>query len=213
MYYRPGSPAHGLRASLCAAPDGFVSNVSGSLLRDRRLVAQNTFFSIYFDHLRYPNGHEVFDYLSILPRTLTADGLSGVSVLPEVNGKICLLRMTRHPLGTTCWEAPRGFIDPQESPVAAAQRELKEETGLDATAARLIPLGILAPAPGVLAARLQLFAAMDCLDNSKPEGCDPGHHEFRFFSLMEIEQLVKNNKIQDPCTLVSYYRYRRIKEK
>src|SRR4051812_34700306 len=44
--------------------------------------------------------------------------------------QLTLVRQHRVPVGGSLLELPAGFIDPNESPVAAAQRELAEETGL-----------------------------------------------------------------------------------
>ena len=40
------------------------------------------------------------------------------------------------------WDIPKGIAEPGESLVAAARRELLEETGLDAPEAELAPLGV-----------------------------------------------------------------------
>jgi 8-oxo-dGTP pyrophosphatase MutT (NUDIX family) len=44
-------------------------------------------------------------------------------------GNIILVEQYRHPVKCTMLEVPAGNIDPGESPLAAAQRELAEETG------------------------------------------------------------------------------------
>src|SRR5436190_9015296 len=41
------------------------------------------------------------------------------------------------------WDIPKGVAEPGEELAAAARRELFEETGLDAPAAELRPLGVL----------------------------------------------------------------------
>lgn len=61
------------------------------------------------------------------------------------DGKRMLLgHATRSPR----WDIPKGVADPGESFVAAARRELREETGLDAPEAELKPLGVFAYRPG-----------------------------------------------------------------
>jgi 8-oxo-dGTP pyrophosphatase MutT (NUDIX family) len=45
------------------------------------------------------------------------------------DGQFVLERQYRHGLGNTCYELPCGVIEPNETPLQAAQRELKEETG------------------------------------------------------------------------------------
>ncbi len=43
--------------------------------------------------------------------------------------EVILVRLYRHGVGTIIWEIPGGVIDPGETPLAAARRELMEETG------------------------------------------------------------------------------------
>lgn len=45
------------------------------------------------------------------------------------DGKFIFERLYRHGLGKTCYEIPAGVIEPGESPMEAAKRELMEETG------------------------------------------------------------------------------------
>jgi len=53
------------------------------------------------------------------------------------------------------WDIPKGVAEPGESFVAAAGRELREETGLVADPAALVPLGVHRYLPGK---QLALFA-------------------------------------------------------
>lgn len=45
---------------------------------------------------------------------------------------VCLLRQYRHAGGGWLWELPAGKLDPGETPLATATRELEEEAGLRA---------------------------------------------------------------------------------
>lgn len=46
-----------------------------------------------------------------------------------------------HVTGQTHWDIPKGGIEPGEMPIDACIREVKEETGLDIDASRLIDMG------------------------------------------------------------------------
>jgi len=57
----------------------------------------------------------------------------GAAALVVKDGNLLLLRRSREPwLG--CWYLPAGYVEADENPAAAAERELFEETGLKATA-------------------------------------------------------------------------------
>ena len=45
------------------------------------------------------------------------------------DGKFVMEKQYRHGLGKTCYEIPAGVIEPGETPLDAAKRELAEETG------------------------------------------------------------------------------------
>lgn len=59
------------------------------------------------------------------------------------------LRATEPRHGGVLWEVPAGLIEPDESPAAAAAREIEEELGFAVTEDALLPLGPwTVPAPG-----------------------------------------------------------------
>jgi ADP-ribose pyrophosphatase len=49
------------------------------------------------------------------------------------DGRICLVRQYRTSLARVTVEIPAGKLDPGEDPLACARRELKEETGMEAS--------------------------------------------------------------------------------
>ena len=175
-------------------------------LRSRTQVCRNSVFSVFLDHVTDASGREVRDYLSVVPHRRAHDKVTGVAVLPVVDGKFGLIRVFRHPLGEYCWEVARGFVDSAESPIAAALRELREETGLVAAAQSLRDLGLVAPEPGVVDARIRLFAATGCTREPGAQEGEMGHREIRFFGRVELAGMLGGSEILDPCTLVCCYR-------
>ena len=174
----------------------------------RRLSCRNARFDVYLDDIRLASGETVHDYLVIEPRVRTHASVTGVAVLPIMDGRAGLLRIYRHPMQEFSWELPRGFVDAGESDSLSAVRELEEETGLLCSERDLRSLGYLAPEPGILAARVHLFVALCSIPGGSFSADEIGHQDFRFFSMDEIASLVADGLVQDPCTLVSYYRYR-----
>jgi ADP-ribose pyrophosphatase len=67
----------------------------------------------------------------------SADWCNVIAVTPD--GKLVLVRQFRFGIEEFSLEIPGGIIDPGETPVAAAVRELREETGYVGTSARLPP--------------------------------------------------------------------------
>ncbi|WP_285601414.1 NUDIX hydrolase [Kineosporia sp. NBRC 101731] len=82
-----------------------------------------------------------------------ADGVVVVAV--DAEGRVALVRQNL-PLHGEAVSVPGGMIEPGESPLEAARRELGEETGVVAEA--LSPLGVFAPMPRSTQ-RLHVFEA------------------------------------------------------
>ncbi|MCP5196297.1 MAG: NUDIX hydrolase [Gammaproteobacteria bacterium] len=171
----------------------------------RHLVAENTVFSVYFDHVADALGGNVVPrYLSVFPKHANQDGLSGVAVLPVIDGRLGLIRIFRHPLGRWSWEVPKGFIDERESVEAAARRELIEETGLQVASGVLQKLCVVAPEPGVIAGRISVFVADLGASGATPSVAatdELGHGELLFHDRREIQRLIMNHDVEDACTL------------
>lgn len=78
-----------------------------------------------------------------------------VPVLPD--GRLIAVRQFRYPVGEVFLEFPAGKIDPPETALATARRELTEETGY--TAATFTPLGRIHSVVGYSDEAIDLFVA------------------------------------------------------
>lgn len=177
------------------------------VLRQRKLACENTRFEVFVDDVECPDGAIIPNYLVVAPKTKTGDLITGVAVLPIVDGNFGLLHIYRHAIQRHLWEVPRGFVDPDESDRTSALRELEEETGLSCADADLESLGIIAPEPGILAARVHLFTARRCWSVRPFSGEEFGHKEFRLLKPAQIAALHDADEIQDPCTIIAYFQY------
>lgn len=75
----------------------------------------------------------------------------------DEKGELVLVRQYRHALGRRLLELPAGRLERGEAPIAAAKRELEEETGLSAREWK--DLGAIVPAPGFCSETIWIFHA------------------------------------------------------
>lgn len=111
------------------------------------------------DRLLLPGG-ERLDYHVVE----ISDAVVVVPRLPD--GRLLLVWQHRHPHGQSHWEVPAGRLHPGEAPAAAAQRELREETGH--RAGRLVELPGFFPINGISAHWSHAFLALDCEKQGEP---------------------------------------------
>jgi ADP-ribose pyrophosphatase len=175
----------------------------------RRQLAENVRFRVCFDEVSDERGNRVRDYLSVLPRAIAAEGVTGIAVLPVRGGRIGLMRMYRHPYGGCAWEVPMGFMEGSESPEDAALRELQEETGISADPGDLESLGHVSPAPSIVAARIRLFSVSVSGEGSPHPADEVGHGRYAWFAAGDALRLADAGEIVEPCTLVCLYRFLR----
>jgi len=96
-----------------------------------RSVYENPWISVREDKVIRPDGepgiYGVVHYKNI-----------AVGVLPVEEDHVYLVGQYRYPLERYSWEIPEGGCPEDEEPLRAAQRELREETGLEATSWRML---------------------------------------------------------------------------
>lgn len=177
-------------------------------LLERNLVAENTKFSVYLDRLQGADQRTVNDYMVVVPKRSQENLVSGVAILPVFEKKVGLLHVYRYPVQSYSWEIPRGFLEKGEVAAETARRELEEETGLVCGSENLREVCRITPEAGVIAGKMQLFIALDCRQSKQLESDDIGIRQFRFFSADEVEEMILSSEIQDPSTLVAFFRCR-----
>jgi ADP-ribose pyrophosphatase len=118
--------------------------------------------------------------------------------------EIVFERQYRHAAGLTLIELPAGRVEPHEAPLAAAKRELIEETGYRAK--RWMLLTKYFASPGFLGEWMQIYLARDIRDGAATPEPDENIEVFRL-SLSEALALVGANKIHDGKTLIGLLLY------
>ena len=125
-----------------------------------------------------------------------------VAALGE-DGTVALVRQFRYPFGEHLWELPAGKLEPGEDPFPAAQRELSEETGLEAEHWR--SLGVIYSSPGISTEAIHLYLATGL----RQHGAHPDPNEFldvKKIPLAELLELADAGEIRDAKTQVAAYR-------
>jgi ADP-ribose pyrophosphatase len=174
----------------------------------RKLVCENRLFNIYFDKVETPAGEIVDNFLVVRPKIVAPGDIVGVCVLPEVGGKVGLMRGYRHQLDDDVWQAPAGFIEAGETAEVAALRELNEETGLTCTSSTQQRLGVHYPDAGLIEGKVALFAARNCVLTGPP----PADHEIgtgalTFFDRDALIRFANETKSVGASTLLACYRF------
>lgn len=117
---------------------------------------------------------------------------------------IILIRQYRHAAGQFLLELPAGRIEPGEAPLAAAKREMIEETGFRAK--RWTLLTQYYASPGFLGESMQTYLARDIQPgSSSPE--DDEHIEIVRTPLSQALALIAGNRIHDGKTLTGISLY------
>ena len=173
----------------------------------RRIGCSNRLIEVFLDDIEEPGGARVSDFIVLAPRQTAGNLVTGVAVLPVLDGSIGMLRIYRHPVRDFTWEIPRGFVDPGEQAGVSALRELSEETGLQCDPTDMVDLGTMLPEPGIVAGRTHLFAATKCRRIRPFEVSEMGHRELRFFGADDVAAMMRQRVVEDASALVALHRY------
>jgi len=113
-------------------------------------VFQGNLLQVKRDTVRLPDGRLAKREYIVHPGAVLV-----VPVLPD--GHLVIERQFRYPLGQVFVEFPAGKLDPGESPLATAQRELREEAGYVASTWQ--HLGTVHPEIGYSSEAIDMYVA------------------------------------------------------
>ncbi|MCX4098296.1 NUDIX domain-containing protein [Nocardia sp. alder85J] len=123
-------------------------------------VYSGAILALRLDQVVMPGGH-------VAQREVVEKYGAVAVVAVDDDGDLVLIDQYRHPIGRRLLELPAGLLDePGESPLAAAQRELAEETGL--AAERWSVLVEMALSPGFTDEALRIYLATGLSETHRP---------------------------------------------
>ena len=121
------------------------------------------------------------------------------AMLP-IEGDTCiLLRQFRFAIGEYLCEAPAGTMDPGETPLETAQRELIEETGLSGS--DFIPRGFIYTTPGFTTEKIHLFEVRGLTPSHEYAKDEDEDIEVVRILSSEVRAMVRDGRIRDAKTI------------
>lgn len=130
------------------------------------------------------------------------DWVNVVALTPEEN--VIFVRQYRLGRGEVTLEIPGGMIDGAESPAAAAERELREETGYQA--ARWTALGAIDPNPAIQTNRCHLFLAEGCRRTAEVHLDEREDIAVQELPLAEVPRMLADGSISHALVAVAFQR-------
>jgi 8-oxo-dGTP pyrophosphatase MutT (NUDIX family) len=131
----------------------------------------------------------------------TADWTNIIPLTPE--NDVVLIRQFRPGIRAFTLEIPGGLVDPTDaSPMEAARREMREETGYDSE--RIVFLGSVHPNPAILNNCCSTFLATD-VHRTANQQLDSGEDiEVESVPLRQIPELIRRGKITHGLVLNAF---------
>ena len=169
-------------------------------------LLQTKIFTVVEEVATDPSGFEI-------KRAIVRHSGSAVMMAVDEKDRILLVKQFRLPAGKELWELPAGRLDPGESPLQAAKRELREETGYRAKT--WVKLASFWASPGYVEEKMTIFLATG-LTAGEQEPMDDERIEMQWFSKKELSEAIRAGKIADAKTMIGYYSWldgRRVKAK
>jgi ADP-ribose pyrophosphatase len=167
-----------------------------------KLAFKGRVFSVVTDKVEEPGGH--INTRDVIRHNGSIVILAVDESKNPSDPDIIFERQYRHAANRTLIELPAGRVEPHETTLAAAKRELIEETGYRAK--RWTLLTKYFASPGFLSEWMQIYLARDISEGAAAPEPDENIEVFRL-TLSEALALVAANKIHDGKTLIGLMLY------
>ena len=147
----------------------------------KRLLCQpNRFLAVELHEVELPDGSRIADW----PWLITPDYANVLARTSD--GHFLCFRQPKYAVQGVTLAPVGGFLEPGEDPLAAAQRELREETGYEAPEWHALGSTVVDANRG--AGRAGLFLALDARPTCAPQAGDLEQQQLLFLSRAELEE-------------------------
>ncbi len=188
---RKSTPAKTRTAKTSAAKTASgVPRAGKAKLLSSKLAYKGKVFNVYTDTLIGPGGHK--NVRDVIRHNGSVVILAVDESVNQADPDVILERQYRHAAGQFMIELPAGTRDPGEAPLAAAKREMIEETGYRAK--KWTMLQKYFASPGFLGEWMQIYLAQDIRQGEAALEEDENLEVFRV-PLSEAMKMVAEGKI------------------
>ncbi|MFT7583998.1 MAG: ADP-ribose pyrophosphatase [Cellvibrionaceae bacterium] len=158
------------------------------IVEKEQVAFKHPFMEVKLQQVRLPDNRIIPDW----PIVSIRDYINVVAV--DGAGKILIIEGYKHGIGRSSWQILGGYIDPGEEPLAAAKRELMEETGL--TSDEWAPLGSFIIDANRRASQATFFVATNCRQVAEPDNQDLEDYVLRWESKSEVLSALQDGRIE-----------------
>lgn len=170
--------------------------IKGFPVLSSKYVYENKFITVKEDKVVRHN--EAYTYLSVE----RDDAVVIIPITPS--GKILFLKHYRYPVEQVTLELPMGGIDTGESPIEAAGRELREETGIGCT--KMEEAGFFFPLSALTSQKVHVVTAILSEEDINKAVLNP--HEDEILGIQFIDKnKIKMEEILCGLTLAALTRF------
>jgi ADP-ribose pyrophosphatase len=214
---KPAAKKAAAKKLAATKPAATKARAAGPKLLSSELSFKGRVFNVFTDTLLEPGGHK---------HTKDVVRHNGSVVMLAVDERknpadpdVILERQYRHAAGQYLIELPAGSRNPGEAPLAAAKRELIEETGFRARRWTMLIRYFASPgflgewmqiryfaSPGFLGEWMQIYLARDIREGTATPELDE-HIEVLRMPLSQAMKMIADGKIHDGKTLIGLSLY------
>jgi 8-oxo-dGTP pyrophosphatase MutT (NUDIX family) len=170
--------------------------------RSRRLVYENAWVSVLHDEVDRPDGQPgIYGVIHFQNHAVAI-------VAIDDRERVVLVGQWRYTIDAYSWELPEGGVPPGEAPLAGAQRELREETGLQAREWQEVAR--IAVSNSVTDELGTIFLATDLREGeAAPDGTED--LRLRWVDFNEALTMIDDSQITDLLTIAALERVGRLR--
>jgi ADP-ribose pyrophosphatase len=160
----------------------------------RRVIYENPWVNLYVDAVRFPDGRVIDEH-----HVLDFEQESVAVVVENTDRDVLFIQSYRYVTDSLEWEIPAGWIDPGESALESAIREVMEETGYELVNSQL--MYSYYPMNGIANKRFHVVQGhagerQGTFDRNEVK-------EVRWMPRHEVQEMIRQQQIQDGYALTA----------